>query len=176
MNRVLQMLEQNGQHYVYNIFKHVFMNENYCIMIQISLKFVPKRPIDNKSALIKVMAWCWAGNKPLPVCITIRSYSLYPFVISLEATAYLFDGLVQERRNSIADALELRLSCTNPSIWTLIFMNSKVWHQLYIGLMLFCFLWVFYAFVCVCFLSYPVPGIILCMLPPNKSLRGTITL
>ena len=25
------------------------------------------------------------------------------------------DGLVQERRNSIANALELRLSCTNPS-------------------------------------------------------------
>ena len=28
------------------------------------------------------------------------------------------DGLVQERRNSIAKALELRLSCTNPSIYT----------------------------------------------------------
>ena len=27
------------------------------------------------------------------------------------------DGLVQERRNSIANALELRLSCNNPSIW-----------------------------------------------------------
>ena len=26
------------------------------------------------------------------------------------------DGLVQERRNSIANALELRLSCTKPSI------------------------------------------------------------
>ena len=30
-----------------------------------------------------------------------------------------FDGLVQERRNSIANALELRLSCTNPSMWTM---------------------------------------------------------
>ena len=28
---------------------------------------------------------------------------------------YDIDGLVQERRNSIANALELRLSCTNPS-------------------------------------------------------------
>ena len=27
------------------------------------------------------------------------------------------DGLVQERRNSSALAMELRLSCTNPSIW-----------------------------------------------------------
>ena len=30
---------------------------------------------------------------------------------------YHFDGLVQERRNSIANALELRLSCTNPSTY-----------------------------------------------------------
>ena len=31
------------------------------------------------------------------------------------------DGLVQERRNSIANALELRLSCTNSSIYKYIF-------------------------------------------------------
>ena len=42
-------------------------------------------------------------------------------------TKHDFDGLVQERLNSIADALELRLSCTNPSIYTLfLFMCSGV--------------------------------------------------
>ena len=35
------------------------------ILIQISLKFVTKGQIDNKSALVKVMAWQWRGNKPL---------------------------------------------------------------------------------------------------------------
>ena len=30
---------------------------------------------------------------------------------------YEVDGLVQERRNSISNVLELRLSCTNPSKW-----------------------------------------------------------
>ena len=30
---------------------------------------------------------------------------------------FYIDGLVQERRNSIANALELRLPCTNVSIW-----------------------------------------------------------
>ena len=30
-----------------------------------------------------------------------------------------FDGLAQERRNSSALAMELRLSCTNPSIYAL---------------------------------------------------------
>ena len=31
-----------------------------------SLKFVSKGPVDNKSTLIQVMAWCQMGNKPLP--------------------------------------------------------------------------------------------------------------
>ena len=33
------------------------MNEKFFILIQISLKFVPKRPIDNKPALVQVMDW-----------------------------------------------------------------------------------------------------------------------
>ena len=49
-----------------DIFKHIFLNENVKISILISLKFVPKGPIDNKSALVQVMAWCWTGDKSLP--------------------------------------------------------------------------------------------------------------
>ena len=36
-----------------------------------------------------------------------------------------FNGLVQERRNSIANALELRLSCANPSIYGCISIYKK---------------------------------------------------
>ena len=36
------------------------------------------------------------------------------------------DGLVQERRNSIANALELRLSCTNQSIYG--YYNISLWY------------------------------------------------
>ena len=42
-----------------------FLNENFFIWIHISLKFVPKGPIDNKSALVQVMAWRRTGDKPL---------------------------------------------------------------------------------------------------------------
>ena len=38
-------------------FKCIFLNENYRIPIWISLKFVLKSPIDNKPALVQVMAW-----------------------------------------------------------------------------------------------------------------------
>ena len=34
--------------------------------IKISLKFVPKGPLGNKSALVWVMTWRWTGYKPLP--------------------------------------------------------------------------------------------------------------
>ena len=34
-----------------------------------------------------------------------------------EISDVYIDGLVQERLNSIAYALDLRRSCTNPSIW-----------------------------------------------------------
>ena len=49
-----------------DIFKCIFFNENVRISIRISLKFVPNGPIDNKSALVWVMAWRRTGDKPLP--------------------------------------------------------------------------------------------------------------
>ena len=49
-----------------NIFKCIFLNENDRILIQISLKFVPRGPIDNKPALVQVMAWRRTGDEPLP--------------------------------------------------------------------------------------------------------------
>ena len=43
-----------------------FSNSFSCISITISMKFVPQGPIDNKSVLVQVIAWCLTGNTPLP--------------------------------------------------------------------------------------------------------------
>ena len=43
----------------------IFLNENDKILIQISLKLVPRGPIDIKPALVQVMAWRRTGDKPL---------------------------------------------------------------------------------------------------------------
>ena len=48
-----------------DIFKSIF-NESVWISITILLKFIPKDPIDYKSALVQVMAWHRTGEKPLP--------------------------------------------------------------------------------------------------------------
>ena len=49
-----------------NIFKWFFLNEYGRIPIQISLKFVPRSPVDKKPALVQVMAWHQTGDNPLP--------------------------------------------------------------------------------------------------------------
>ena len=59
-------LGQNGYHFADDNLRCIFVNENVCILIQISLKFVPWCPIDNKSVLVQVMAWQRKGDKPLP--------------------------------------------------------------------------------------------------------------
>ena len=56
---------QNGYHFA-NIFKRIFLNENGRISIQFSLKFVRKGPIDNKSALVQIMACSLFDAKLLP--------------------------------------------------------------------------------------------------------------
>ena len=45
-------LGQNGLHFADDILKCIFGNEKFCILIQISLKFVRKGPIGNKLALV----------------------------------------------------------------------------------------------------------------------------
>ena len=55
---------QNGCQFADDIFKWIFMNVKLHILIRISLKFVSKGQIDNKNALVQVMAWCWIGDKP----------------------------------------------------------------------------------------------------------------
>ena len=48
------------QHFLCN-----FMNERFGIFIHISLTFVPKNLVYNRSALVQVMAWHWTGDKPI---------------------------------------------------------------------------------------------------------------
>ena len=55
-----------GHQFEDDIFKCIFLNTNFSILNQISLKFVREIPVDDKSALIQLMAWRLTGDKPLP--------------------------------------------------------------------------------------------------------------
>ena len=56
---------QDRRHFADDVFKCNFVNENVWITITISLKFVPKGPINNIPALVQIMAWRRTGDKPL---------------------------------------------------------------------------------------------------------------
>ena len=43
---------QNGRHFPDDIFRCIFVNEKFCILIKMSLKFVPKGPIHTKPSWV----------------------------------------------------------------------------------------------------------------------------
>ena len=67
---------QNGRHFSDDIFKWIFLKENVWISINISLKFVPRGPINNIPTLVQIMAWRRPGDKPLsePMMIRLQTY------------------------------------------------------------------------------------------------------
>ena len=83
---------QNGRHFADDIFKRIFLNENMWISIKISLKFVPKGPINNIPALVQIMAWRRPGDKslsepmmirlPTHICVTRPQWVMVPYGIT----------------------------------------------------------------------------------------------
>ena len=67
---------QNGRRFADDTFKRVFLNENAVISIEISMKFVPKGPINNNPALVQIMAWRRSGDKPLsePMMVSLLTH------------------------------------------------------------------------------------------------------
>ena len=66
---------QHERHFADDIFRCLFLNENVSIPIKISLKFVPKGPINNFPTLVQVMAWRRPGDKPLsePMLVSLST-------------------------------------------------------------------------------------------------------
>ena len=54
----------------------IFLNGNVRISIDISLKCVPKGPMDHIPALVQIMAWRRPGDKPLsePIMISLLTH------------------------------------------------------------------------------------------------------
>ena len=67
---------QNGRRFADDTVKRIFLNENVRISIKISLKFVPKGPISNIPALVRIMAWRRSGDKPLsePMMVNLLTH------------------------------------------------------------------------------------------------------
>ena len=56
---------RNGRRFADDVFKCIFLNENVWISHTISMKFILNVPINNISALVKILALRRSGDKPL---------------------------------------------------------------------------------------------------------------
>ena len=68
--------ETNGRHFPVDIFRCIFLNESVWISIKMSLKFVPKGPLNNIPSLFQVIAWRRSGDKPLsePTMVSVLTH------------------------------------------------------------------------------------------------------
>ena len=67
---------QNGRFFPDDIFECIFLNENVWISLKISLKFVPKVPINNIPVLDLIMTCRRPGDKPLsePMIVSLPTH------------------------------------------------------------------------------------------------------
>ena len=98
---------QNGRHFADDTLKPIFLNENIQISIKISLKFVPKVPINNIPALVQIMAWHRPGDKPLSepmmvcllmhICVTRPQWVNYTPHNTRDVIIQVFHNLTNRR-------------------------------------------------------------------------------
>ena len=70
-------LKQDSRRFADGIFNCIFLTENICILIKISLKYIHKSLINNKSGLVQVMAWRRTGDKPLSETMMTQFADVY---------------------------------------------------------------------------------------------------
>ena len=93
---------KNCCHFPDNFFKCIFLNGNVKISIKISLKFIPKGPINNIPALVQIMTWSQPGNKPLSepkmvslltdICVTLPQWVNWPLVCTDSGNGLVLSG------------------------------------------------------------------------------------
>ena len=115
---------QHGRHLPDNIFKCIFLNENVWISIKISLKFVPKGPINNIPALLHIMAWRLDGAKPLYEAMMVNlpthiCVSRPQWVNNLNETANIWE-------TTFSDALSWKENVCNLFLIALNFVSKPV--------------------------------------------------
>ena len=106
---------QNGRRVPDDTFKRIFLNENVRIAIKISLKFVPKGPINNIPALVQITAWHRSGDKPLSEAMMISLLThicvTRPQWVNITSTVYELWEVLQIRVEMVLLLVRVLVSC-----------------------------------------------------------------
>ena len=118
-------LRQNGRHFAEDIFVRIFLNENVRISIEISLNLVSKGPINNKPALVQIIAWSQIGEKTLSepsrncgsvICYDIPTLDQYLYIKSWKIQHFIhnYENLQTQGANDILEGnvhMKLKFQC-----------------------------------------------------------------
>ena len=137
---------QNGRRFADDTFKRIFLNENVRILIKISLKFVPKGPMNNSPALVQIMTWRRSGDKPLSepmmvsllthICVTRPQwdnivFAVFKFLVvrfylyfACKAVQLLYSRLSKKTRLSSTNSRKMSTSLLNSWYRSLLTYNS----------------------------------------------------
>ena len=91
--------EQNGWNFADDFFSNALYLNKITIFIQIPLEFVPKFLIDNKSALVQVMAWSHISDKPLSEPMMTQFSDAHNEASMSQELSHLEWCFVEERSN-----------------------------------------------------------------------------
>ena len=105
-------------------FQMTFSNAFFFIKIpiKISLKFVPKDPINNIPPLVGIMAWCRPGDKPLsePILVSLLMYICVTQLQWFNSNSHLHNGHYLYQSTTNANHLSWFIFVSHP--W--LFFNS----------------------------------------------------
>ena len=114
---------RNRRHFADDICKCIFLNENVLISNKISLKLVPKGPINNILALVQIMAWRRPGDKPLSEPMMI--ISLTHICVTRPQWVKLYQDLVVARAIAVIEecCFSQAYGATGGSEWQIVYFN-----------------------------------------------------
>ena len=113
---------QNGRHFPDDIFKCIFVNENVWTLIKISLKVVPKGPINKIPALVQIMALRRPGDKPLSEPMMVRLLTH----IWVTRPQWVKCQFVTKRPIDNESVLVQVMACLAPNRWQAIIWSNVV--------------------------------------------------
>ena len=117
---------QNGRRFTVDNFKCIYLNEKFCILNEISLKYVPWGVIDNIAALVQCQAIIWSNVCVFYWCLYALLRLCQPQwfnTFRLEQNGHIFKHiLLSPGSSSYSEALLIVLSFSGEKVF---FLNSS---------------------------------------------------
>ena len=110
---------QNGRYFPDNILKYIFLNGNIWISIKISIKCVPRGPINNNPDLVQILTWRPPGDKTWHEPMTVS------LLTHMGVTRHHWVSTLMPREN---------VRHFSDDIFNYVFLNENVWIPIKISL------------------------------------------